>query len=195
MIFKDNINSRNNKAMQHAPLKTLSLLSLLSLIFVFSCRQVPVVEIDEHPTDPLKENRINANRIIAQSEETQIDAYVTRRNWEMQRIPGGSRLMCNNAQLSSFSSRLNYGDTVQLLYSVETIGGETIYMGLCDTVVVGRAQPNRGVDEALLYLAPGNTATVIVPSEQAFGVIGDGDRITSRMILVYKITINNITQQ
>lgn len=161
---------------------------------VAACRQVPVVEVVQQPTDPLRENRINANRIVAQSEETQIDAHVARRGWEMQRLPGGSRLMSDSPTVPS-ASRINYGDLLELRYSVEGIGGETIYRDLCDTVEVGRAEPNRGVDEALLYLTPGNKATVIVPSEQGFGVVGDGDRITSRMILVYKITTNKIKQQ
>ena len=180
--------------MGHSILRGLLPVAVLSVLMLSACRQVPVVEIEQRPSDPLKENRINANRIIAQSEETQIDAYVARRGWQMERIAGGSRLM-SDRKLSAPCTHINYGDTLELRYSVETIGGETIYNGLCDTVTVGRAQPNRGVDEALLYLAPHSKATVIVPSEQGFGVVGDGDRITSRMILVYKITINNITQQ
>lgn len=176
-------------------IRSLSLLFVLSVLLLTACRQVPVVEIEDHRSDPLLENRINANRIIAQSEDTQIDAYLSRRNWKMQSLPGGSRLMTGNTHSAIPHSQLTFGDTVELRYSVESIGGEPIYSNLCDTVVIGRAQPNRGVDEALLYLASGDNATVIVPSEQAFGVIGDGDRITSRMILVYKITINNITQQ
>lgn len=173
-------------------MKRTCILILLALSLT-ACRQVPVVEIEQQPSDPLKENRINANRIIAQSEETQIDAYIARRGWQMQRIPGGSRVMANGR--GAAADPLTFGDTVELRYTVETIGGETIYSALCDTVVVGRAQPNRGVDEALRSLHAGESATVIVPSEQGFGVIGDGDRISSRMILVYKITINNITQQ
>ena len=176
-------------------IRRLSLLLVLPLLLLTACRQIPVVEIEDHHSDPLLENRINANRIIAQSEETQIDAYLSRRNWKMQTLPGGSRLMTCNTQPATPHSQLTFGDTVELRYNVESIGGEPIYNNLCDTVVIGRAQPNRGVDEALLYLAIGDKATVIVPSEQAFGVIGDGNRITSRMILVYKITINNITQQ
>ncbi len=168
------------------------LLILLALSLT-ACRQVPVIDVVDQPSDPLKENRINANRIIAQSEETQIDAYVARRGWQMQRIAGGSRVMADGR--GAAADMLTFGDTVELRYTVEAIGGETIYSALCDTVVVGRAQPNRGVDEALRTLHVGESATVIVPSEQGFGVVGDGDRITSRMILVYKITTKNIIQQ
>lgn len=170
-------------------------LCVVTVVLLAACRQVPVVEVVDGPSDPLSENRINANRIIAQSEETQINAYVARRGWETQRIGGGSRVRMENGTLKAEHTSLTYGDTVELHYDVETIGGETIYRDQCDTVVVGRAKPCRGVDEALLYMEAGNRATVIVPSEQGFGVIGDGERITSRMILVYKITINNITQQ
>lgn len=180
------------KASKYFNFNTMLSLSLVLLFNLISCRHVPVVEVEQQHSDPLKENLINANRIIAQSEETQIDAYVARHGWTMQRIVGGSRIMVTDGNRIP---TLNYGDTIELRYSVETIGGDPIYSNLCDTVVVGRAKPNRGVDEALLSLAPHSSAIVIVPSEQGFGVVGDGDRITSRMILVYKITTNNITQQ
>ena len=64
----------------------------LALLFT-SCRDVPVIEVEQSKGDTLKENMINANRYISQGEEAQIDAYVQRRGWEMQRLLGGARVM------------------------------------------------------------------------------------------------------
>ena len=181
--------------------------------FIFSsCREVPVVEVDGRSGDTLKEHTINANRYISQGEEAQIDAYVERRGWKMERLLGGARVMkvqssesselgtlsselklphTDNSELRTQNSELTYEDVAAIEYDVESIGGQTIYSGVRDTVTVGRLQPTRGLDAALRTLAPGQQAVVILPSEQAYGVVGDGDRIGSRMILVYKI--NNIT--
>ena len=168
------------------------LLTIVALSTVVSCRQVPVVEVAQAPSDPLGDNRINANRIIAQSEETQIDAYAARRGWKMQPVAGGARIWMERGELKAEGEELAYGDTLKLEYDVETIGGERIYSGVCDTVVVGRAKPCRGVDEALLYLPQNGKATVVVPSEQGFGVAGDGDKIVSRTVLVYRLEVTLI---
>ena len=61
---------------------------------------------------------------------------------------------------------------------------------MTDTVVVGRLQPTRGIDAALRTLRHGDRARIILPSEQAYGVLGDGHRITTRMVLIYDLTVN-----
>lgn len=154
-----------------------------------ACGQVPVVEPANQGGNPLRENIINANRLIAQSEETQIEAYTSRRGWQMQSLKGGVRVMETG---NTSTTAIGYEDTVALHYSVETLGGEVVYSERFDTVVVGRLKPTRGIDAALRTLHDDSQATVILPSEQAYGVVGDGDRIGTRMILVYKLNAKKI---
>ena len=52
----------------------------------------PMVGNPTSNTPDLKEHFINANRTIAQSEETSINEYVARRKWDMQKLPDGVRL-------------------------------------------------------------------------------------------------------
>ena len=79
-------------------------------------------------------------------------------------------------------------------YTVRNIEDKVVYANVTDTVVIGRLQPNRGVDFALRTLNEGSSATVILPSEEAYGVPGDGDRIGKRWILIYDLKINKITK-
>jgi len=150
------------------------------------CRQVPVVEMETKNGDTLKENMINANRYISQGEESQIDAYVQRRGWQMERLLGGARVMKTE---EGNGDMLDYEETAVIDYRVETLGGDIVYEHVTDTVVIGRLEPTRGVDAALRTMRRGDKATVILPSEQAYGVVGDGNRIGSRMVLVYKIEV------
>lgn len=160
---------------------------IFSVFFFFvSCGDVPVVDVQASKGDTLKENMINANRYLAHSEETQIDAYAARRGWEMQRLMGGARVMeTRHGQ----GPAVNYDDTVTIGYSVAAISGTVIYKHVQDTVVAGRMQPTRGLDEAIRTLSEGSTAHVILPSEQAYGVAGDGDRVKSRMILICDVEV------
>lgn len=152
-----------------------------------ACGEVPTIDLTTPSADPLQEQMIGANKLISKTEDSQIDAYTSRRGWTMERIGNGVRLM-ETGTLRSGQPRFNYDDTVTLRYRVESISGETLYDNCCDTVTVGRLKPNRGIDAALRHLHDGSTAVVIVPSEQGFGVLGDGDRIGSRMILIYTLS-------
>ena len=160
---------------------------LCCLLLATACREVPAVDLQPAKDNTLKESLIDANRHIAHSEETQIDAYASRRGWKMSRLPSGTRVMLTHR---GQGTPVEYEDTVAITYSVEALNGATVYSNVCDTVVVGRLQPTRGVDAALRTLRRGDRARLILPSEQAYGVLGDGHRITTRMVLIYDITIN-----
>ena len=188
---------KRGKGLTRLTCASIILISHFSFLTLFSsCRDVPVVEVERQRGDTLKENIINANRYISQGEEVQIDAYIQRRGWEMQRLLCGARVMVTT---DSKQKNIDFEDVVAIEYDVESIGGQKVYSHVQDTVVAGRLQPTRGLDAALRTLRPGQQAVVILPSEQAYGVVGDGDRIGSRMILVYKINkikrINNNTSQ
>jgi FKBP-type peptidyl-prolyl cis-trans isomerase len=152
-----------------------------------SCREVPVIDVQKSKGDTLKENMINANRIIAESEETQIDAYVSRRGWQMERLSCGARVMETHR---GSGAAIGYEDTVAVSYSVEALNGTLVYDHRRDTVVAGHLKPTRGFDAALRTLHRGSTARIILPSEQAYGVVGDGERISTRMVLVYNVEVD-----
>lgn len=157
-------------------------------LLAVACREVPKVDIVPEKGDTLKENMINANRIIAQSEEQQIEAWIARRGGQMVQLLGGVRVAESGTHLGA---KIDYEDTVDIAYSVLTLGGDTIYRHREEQVVAGHLKPTRGLDAALRTLHRGATARVIVPSEQGYGVIGDGDRINTRMVLVYELEIKN----
>lgn len=160
------------------------ILLLLCALFA-GCRDVPTYEVSAPKGDSLQEKMIGANRLIAKSEESQIEAYVARRGWQMERLADGVRVM----EMEAGSRELMAEDTVDIRYNVLTLGGDNIYTGREERVVVGRLKPTRGLDAALRTLHEGARAMVIVPSEQAYGVIGDGERIGSRAVLVYELEV------
>lgn len=155
-------------------------------VAVAGCGDVPVVEVQAPKGDTLKESLINANRHIANSEATQIDSYAARRGWKMKQLSSGARVMETRR---GNGTKVEYEDTVSIRYSVEAINGVMIYKNREETVVSGQLQPNRGLDAALRELWEGGRARVILPSEQAYGVAGDGERVTSRMVLIYDVEV------
>lgn len=138
-------------------------------------------------TPDLKEHFINANRTIAQSEETSINEYVARRKWDMQKLPEGVRLW---EYEKGRGPKVNVEDSVHIVYSVEAINGKLIYSNITDDYVAGRRQQMIGLDQAVLQLSVGSRAKVILPSNLAYGIGGDGDRIPQSAILVIDVKVN-----
>ena len=162
-------------------------LALAVLAAVFSaCNNTPVIEIKDDNKVDLKENLINANKVIASSEQTQIDGYLSRRNWPTTQLPCGARMW---EYEQAKGRQVDFEDTIVIRYKLSTLTDNTIYGETEERVVVGRHQVVTGVDEALLRMRKGSRAHIIIPSEAGYGVVGDGDRVPSRTVLVYDLAI------
>lgn len=159
-------------------------ISFLVLLALAGCNRTPVVEVEQKPD--ISENLINANKTIAKSEETSIDGYVARRGWDMNRLSCGARVMETD---KGNGKAIGYEDSVTFHYTLSTLNGKTIYQDETESIVVGRNQVPTGLDAALLTLHYGSHANVIIPSEAGYGVVGDGDRIPARTVLIYDLTI------
>lgn len=158
---------------------------VLGSCFLVGCGdRTPVIEVGNGGGDPLKENMINANRIVAQSETTQIDAYVERHGWQATTLTCGARLEITAA---GNGKTIGPDDRVAVTYRLEALDGTPFYTRQVDTLTVGRRQQTLALDEALQRLDYHAKARLVVPSSAAYGVAGDGDRVGSRTVIVYKI--------
>lgn len=84
------------------------------------------------------------------------------------------------------------GDKVSMEYVITTLLGDTLYSSAHDgikSIVAGQCDMNIGIDEALTQLRKGADATVILIPEKAYGVRGDGNAISGRMILRYDLKV------
>ena len=174
------------KVKQRLSLLPTLLLLVLNITLFASCGDVPVVDLQQDKGDTLKEHMINSNRINASRQETTIEAYISRRGWEMTSLGSGVRVMETE---HGHGPQVNYEDTVTLYYSVEALEGTVIYDSVETTVVAGRMEPVPGLDAAVRTLREGSRAKVILPSEQAYGVPGDGNRIGHSMELLFDVKI------
>lgn len=163
----------------------LYILLFIAILAAGCHRQPPVINAPDGKPN-INENLANANRYIVESEETQINAYVERRQWNVTQTQMGVRI---NEYHTGNGKKLEWEEQVVVEYSVGDLAGTTIYNATHDTLTVGRRQPTAGLDAALLQLHHGSKAHIIVPSNEAYGMIGDGDRIASRKILLYDVTV------
>lgn len=160
-------------------------------VLLLACNDnIPVTDLSEIKNKtPYKENMLNATNYVAKSEENEIDNYIKRRGWDdMKRMDNGLRIW----EYDKGSGKpVEYNKMAVVSYSVESITGKMIYENEVDTIVVGKNEPNIGVDKALQMLNYGSRARLILPSHLGYGVMGDGDRIGHNLVLVYDLKVEN----
>ena len=158
-------------------------------LLLSSCHdRTPVIDLQPDNSTRYKENMINANRVVIQSEATQIEGYVQRRKMSTKALPCGALY---SEYAHGDSSPINPEDTVVVGYRLEALDGTPFYTRQTDTLVVGHREVTQALDDLLLQLNYGSKAWLIAPSNTAYGVAGDGDRVPSRTIVIYNIeTIN-----
>lgn len=162
----------------------LYILPVLALLATACGDRTPVIELEPDNSTLVKENMINANRVVIQSEATQIESYLKRRGWDMKALPSGALYKeythgSGNAILAE--------ENVEVTYRLEALDGTAIYTNQIDTLQVGKRQVTPALDDLLQQLCYGSQAWMIAPSNAAYGVVGDGDRVGSRMVIVYNV--------
>lgn len=163
------------------------LTALMVIAALTGCHRAPVVvESSAKEENSLKENMINANKMIAQSEETQIESYIARHDWNMNKLPNGTRV---EVYKTGSGKEVEWEDTIRVVYSLEALNGKTFYSAQDESLVVGHNKSTVGLESAVLGMRRGSNARLIVPSDLGYGVVGDGDRVSSRAVLVYDLTI------
>lgn len=146
---------------------------------------VPVIQVNDEASQ-YKENMINANKVISQSEDTQLDEYIARHGWSMVQLDNGARLQVLQ---QGKGAKISFEDSVTVHYRLEALNGTVFYENNSETFVVGRHQTTVGLDRAVLELSRGAHARVALPSSLAYGVVGDGDRVPARAVLIYDLII------
>jgi len=77
---------------------------------------------------------------------------------------------------------------VRVAYRLEGLDGTPFYTHQVDTLTVGRREVTAALDDLLQQMRYGSKAFLIAPSNSAYGVVGDGDRVPSRTVIIYNVT-------
>lgn len=165
--------------------KHIILSFVLATWFLSGCDNTPVIEV-QSKTDPYKENMINANKNIAGAEDTQIKSYIDRRGWKMTQLSNGEWIEVTKP---GKGPKISYEDSVSVSYRLEALNGAVFYENQEETFVVGRHQTTVGLDRAVMEFQHGTEARVVLPSSLAYGIVGDGDRVPGRAVLIYYLKV------
>lgn len=170
------------------------LLDLSVLVLFLGCGndgRAPVVQRGM----PTAEALIRENRDAVKLEDRDIDIYVERYGYTVQRSGRGVRYRILR-DMPGENARP--GQWAVVNYRVELLNGDTAYStvpGRPEAFKVEMDDVESGLHEAIQLLSPGDSAVIIIPSYRAHGLIGDMDRIPMRSSVVYHLGLVKLNDE
>lgn len=171
----------------------LNILSIFLVVIFISCDNSNSNKIPQQiDKKALNESLIEINKDLLAKESNIIDEYVRNNNLEVVKTGTGLRYQIFEDGEGDY---INKGDVVTLNYDVYLLNGELLYSSNNEgnkTFRVGRGGVESGLEEAVLKLRKNSSAVLIIPSYLAHGLMGDGNKIPPKAVLLYKLKVLDV---
>jgi FKBP-type peptidyl-prolyl cis-trans isomerase FkpA len=167
-------------------------LSIVLILGIFACGRTHSPENNSISEEEMKEPLLKANKYLLRQEEEDINDFLRRYKWDMQKSGTGLRFIIDSV---GSGPKVAYGNIVTLHYKVKLLTGETIYdseISGMKEFVAGRGGVEAGLEEGIKLLRKGDRAKFVLPSHLAFGLLGDEDKIPSRTPIIYELQVIDI---
>lgn len=132
---------------------------------------------------------VEGNKNIMRRENEEMQMFIARYGWQMQRTPTGLYVEVMNPGEGEL---FREGDRVMMEYRTFLMSGEQVYCSDSNGVkvfVVNRSEEIDALHEVAQMLRPGAKARLVIPSYLAYGVAGDGDKIQGLQPIVMEIRV------
>ncbi len=162
---------------------------VVGLTFFSGCTRCGEREVEYGERRPSREDFIRYNRTLFWRDSVCIARYSD--SLGLNTSPTATNLWITERE-EGRGELLTTGEKVSYEYVVTNLLGDTIYTSAEEgvrTLTVGRGEDTEALDEAMLMMRRGGSATVIGIPEKGFGVKGDDKRVRGRCILRYDIKI------
>ena len=132
---------------------------------------------------------VEENKLLAQREAHDIDAWIARQGLSMEGTGTGVRV-----KLVEDSAGMNAVplQTASITFNVTLIDGTLCYAsapGEPEDFVIEKDNVESGLHEAIQRLGVGDSAIIVIPSHRAYGLAGDSKKIPMRSTVIYHLRL------
>ncbi len=142
-------------------------------------------------TVPGKDEMAGLNSYLVQKDRERIQNYIERKNLIMSESPTG---MWYHIDEQGSGEYFKDYDHLVMEYTCSLIDGTRCYtsedLGPME-IIIGKSKIEAGLAEGLRMLKRGARAKFIIPPYLAHGLVGDGEKIPPRAVIIYDVTIHN----
>lgn len=160
----------------------------------FSCgkKETGIVHIQQSDKPQQEDPYVKWNQASVGREDEDIDFFIRRYGWEMQKTGTGLRYQCVK---EGSGPHPQAEQMVTLKYTTLFLTGDTVYSSDRDGLKqfkVDKSDEMAGLNEAVKMMRKGARARLVIPSFLAYGVAGDGDRIRGKVTLAMNVELLDI---
>jgi FKBP-type peptidyl-prolyl cis-trans isomerase FkpA len=167
----------------------LSIAVSFMIIILTGCGNDPQPVQSTKNISMMDDTVLNYNKYIVNKEDQEIEDFIARHQWKMDRTPTGLRYMIYK---KGHGEKAKEGKKATISYETRLINGKLCYSSAKDglrEILLGRSSNESGLEEGILLLKVGDRVKLIVPLHLAFGLLGDQDKIPPQSTLVYDIEL------
>jgi FKBP-type peptidyl-prolyl cis-trans isomerase FkpA len=138
---------------------------------------------------PGKDEMADLNEYLVQKDRERIESYIERKDLKMKQTHSGLWYTILNTGTGDY---FKDGSTFSIEYDCSLLDGTLCYSSSIRSpkkITVGNGEIESGLNEGLKLLKPGAEAIFILPPYLAFGLVGDGNMIPARSVIVYKVRV------
>jgi len=168
-------------------MKIISLLFALFISVLVSCKSGGNTTAQLRA--PGSNNMEEMNRYLVQKDRERIENYISRRNLKMTESGTGFWFQIISEGTGSY---LKDNDLVVFEYECSLLDGTKCYSSAelgPKELVLGKSPMEAGMNQGLRLMKHGSEAIFIIPPFLAYGLVGDGNKIPSRAVIVYNIRV------
>jgi FKBP-type peptidyl-prolyl cis-trans isomerase len=166
----------------------------LLLMFLVSCSEAPEKNASGANGRTMEDSVVHFNRQLVKEESQEIDDFMLRYHWEMNKTQTGLRYMFYK---KGDGPHARTGDVVAIKYKISLLNGDLVYVSdsvSLFTLEIGKRAVVSGLEEGIMLMKPGDRAKLIVPSHLAYGLLGDMAKIPARAALVIDVELCSINR-
>lgn len=176
-------------------IKVFYIIIVLILLFSSCKDRMPSGMVSEQNNEKKNEKVdpfIEGNKKIVSWENEEINLFSKRYGWNTTNTGTGLRIQITKKGSGDFPQE---GDKVTLKYKTILLSGDVLYSSKTDgekVFVVDKSEEIAALHEAVKLMNKGSKAQVIIPSHLAYGVAGDGNKISGRASLAIYLELTDI---
>jgi FKBP-type peptidyl-prolyl cis-trans isomerase len=172
----------------------------LFVLPVISCSEEKkeIKKKDPEITKEMKEDLIVTNKEWFIQEQANIDNYINRRQWKMEKTGTGIRYIIYKAADTVNNPAALPGQVAVVNFEVRLLENDSLCYESHDNsqwFLIEMDNVENGLHEAIQYLRKGDKAKIILPSYLAHGLAGDFDKIPPMSPVLYDIELVELTSK
>jgi FKBP-type peptidyl-prolyl cis-trans isomerase FkpA len=143
------------------------------------------------------EDLVKVNKYLVKKDQMLISNFVERHSYKMQHTESGLWYgISGTADGTKKVIKSEKGLYALISYKVKLIDGTSCYssdsLGL-KQFLIGKGGVEAGLEEGILKFSSGDSGLLILPPHLAYGLVGDGQKIPGRSILLYEVRLLNLS--